>query len=324
MSRYRIPAHLNGLWGPSAATPGPKGFNDHGDPFLCAPLGPTPGSLGMWDVSDFSLPIVEPGECCMFLGPVRTTDGKTLTLGAGKTAPGEAKGNDSSDALTLENLKALFPQAQEAYLKQIVDDLNADLEAYGLGTTLRQAHFFGQIMQEAGPRIQAKVEDLEYSPAALMKFDYYKLHPDEAKTDGYTKENGVKTKKADHKAIANKAYGRADLGNGGPTTGDGYKYRGRGMIQVTGKYNYGIVTKKYQELYEDDTIDFVNKPDLVMEFPYSLRSAVCFWLIHSLPALADRGKLPQDVDRITRVVNKNTDSYNARQKNFAAALEAFS
>jgi putative chitinase len=246
-----------------------------------------------------------------------------MSLGAGKVAPGEDDNSSSEELIAQDDLKALFPQAPDAYLKQIVDELNTDLPAYGLETVLRQAHFFGQIMQEAGPRIQAKVEDLEYSPAALMKFGYYKLHPDEAKTDGYTKVNGVKTKKADHKAIANKAYGRADLGNGGPETGDGYKYRGRGLFQVTGKYNYKVVTEKYHDLYEDDTIDFVNKPDLVMEFPYTLRSAICYWLINKLPSLADRGKLPQDVDRITKVVNAKTDSYNARQKNFAAALDAF-
>ena len=279
----------------------------------------------MWDLSDFSLPVVEPGEVCLPLGLVRTTDGKVMSLGAGKNVPGEDEDSAAEDLISKEDLKSLFPLTPDAYLDQIVEELNTDLPAYGLETALRQAHFFAQLMQEAGPRIQAKVEDLNYSPEALMKFGYYKQHPEEAKTDGYTKDPKTKivTKKADIKAIANKAYGRADLGNGGPATGDGFKYRGRGLFQVTGKYNYGEVTKKYREVYDDDQIDFVSKPDLMMEFPYTLRSAVCYWLINKLQNLADRGKAPQDVDRITKVVNAKTDSYNARQKNFAAALDAF-
>jgi len=75
-------------------------------------------------------------------------------------------------------------------------------------------------------------------------------------------------------------------------------------------------------LYEEE-VDFVNDPDKMTEFPYTLRSAVCFWSLHKLPQLADKGEAAQDVDRITKVINAKTNSYADRRKNFATALKIF-
>ena len=57
-------------------------------------------------------------------------------------------------------------------------------------------------------------------------------------------------------------------------------------------------------------------------FPYTVRSAVCFWIEHGLQNLADGGKTDENVDRITKVINKDTDSYANRRANFKAALDA--
>lgn len=219
-----------------------------------------------------------------------------------------------------QQLKKAFPAAADDHLQEISDELNRDLVKYGLDTRLRRAHFFAQVREEGGPELTGHVESLNYSPEALKQFSYYKNHPDEAKTDGYAKDaNGHIIRHANEEAIANKAYGRAELGNGGPSTGDGWHYRGRGFMQVTGKANYTSLNDTYKKYYANDPAqDFVVHPDLLGQFPYDIRSAVCFWNSHGLPKLADAGSKPAHVDAITAVVNKNTPSYDKRKENFAA------
>ena len=218
-------------------------------------------------------------------------------------------------------LKKAFPAADDKHLQDIADELNRDLVKYGLDTRLRRAHFFAQVREEGGPELKGQVESLNYSPVALKQFSYYKNHPAEAITDGYVKDPKTKKiiRRADEQAIANKAYGKASLGNGGPSTGDGWRYRGRGFMQVTGKANYTSLNNAYKKYYDNDTPhDFVVHPELLGQFPYDIRSAVCFWNSHGLPKLADAGSKPAHVDAITAVINKNTPTYDKRRANFAA------
>ena len=217
-------------------------------------------------------------------------------------------------------LKKAFPAADDKHLQDIADELNRDLVKYGLDTRLRRAHFFAQVREEGGPELKGQVESLNYSPEALKKlFSYYKKNPAEATTDGYAKDSkGHIIRHANEEAIANKAYG-GRLGNGGPGTGDGWRYRGRGFMQVTGKDNYTSLNNSYKKYYDFDTAhDFVVHPELLGQFPYDIRSAVCFWNSHGLPKLADAGSKPANVDAITAVINKNTPTYDKRRANFAA------
>jgi putative chitinase len=291
---------------------------------LCTAAGSTPGSIGLWDQSDFSLPVLEAGEICLW-PMARAETGEVIALGATKTLPGKST-NSMEDVISAEQLQQLFPMAPESYMKQVADELNGDLPLYGLDTPVRLAHFFAQVMQEAGPRLQGQLEDLTYSPEVLKaKFSYYKEHPDEAEQDGYKRDpkTRVFTKKADQKAIANKAYAGARLGNGSIQSGDGWKFRGRGFIQVTGRENYKKITEEYLRIYGDELVDFEAKPELMMEFPYTLRSAICYWAWHKLAKKADLGEKAKDVDRITALVNFHTDTYAKRRANFAAALKVF-
>lgn len=219
-----------------------------------------------------------------------------------------------------QQLEKAFPAAAEDHLQNVADELNRDLAKYGLDTPLRQAHFFAQVRQEGGPKLEGQVENLNYRPEALMKFSYYKKHPAEAETDGYAKDPKTNkiTRPANQEAIANKAYARAELGNGDASSGDGWRYRGRGFMQVTGKANYTSLNNVYKNYYDPEKNDFVAHPELLEQFPYNIRSAVCFWNSHGLPKLADAGSKPAHVDAITAVVNKQTDSYEKRQENFAA------
>nr|GEU80231.1 hypothetical protein [Tanacetum cinerariifolium] len=181
------------------------------------------------------------------------------------------------EKITLAQLNQIFPAANDDYLTKVADELNTDLAKYKLDTILRRAHFFAQVRQEAGSRLSPKDESLNYLPSVLIdKFSYYARHQAEAATDGRTEEvkevekivkgKTVKkkikviTKKADQQKIANKAYGNRN-GNGSIESGDGWKYRGRGIFQLTAKTNYSNFDKEYKDYWSDTSPGFVDNPD---------------------------------------------------------------
>ncbi|MCJ2011864.1 glycoside hydrolase family 19 protein [Methylobacterium sp. J-076] len=234
------------------------------------------------------------------------------------------------DAITRKQLAQIFPKAGDDYLDTVASDLNKDLAKFGLGTPLRKAHFFAQLREESGPGLNATVESLSYSPEGLKLFHYYKIHADEAVKDGYVRDRKTRriTRAAHQETIANKAYSSRN-GNGAAISGDGWTFRGRGLIQITGRANYSAITQQYAKIYAQASssgakqVSFVAEPDAVSRFPYSLRSAVCFWTLHHLHLLADKGHGDDEVDRITRVVNKATKSYPARREHFRQVYRIF-
>lgn len=232
----------------------------------------------------------------------------------------------SAGLITAFQLKAVFSDATPAFLQGVADELNVNLVKFRLDTPLRRAHFFAQVREESGPGMDAQVEDMTYAPAVLKsKFGYYKEHPDEADVDGYERDpkNSRKfLRKPDKEAIANKAYS-SRYGNGAPSTGDGSKFRGRGLIQVTWRDNYRTITNFYNSLFGKSDVDFEKNPEWMATYPYSVRSAVCYWVWKELAGLADLGSTGADVDRITAIVNKYTDSYARRREHFKVAYAAF-
>jgi predicted chitinase len=230
---------------------------------------------------------------------------------------------------SLKVLKSIYPKLGEDRnddLKKIGDELNASLEFFMLDTPLRRTHFFAQIKQETGMDLLVE-ENFTYEIGALTRlFSYFRNNPAEARRYGYKlkdgkiKESGVPMTRVDHEAIANGAYGgRADLGNRGIETGDGWKYRGRGLKQLTGLDNYKQFQQwhsKFLGQWRDGSVDFVANPDLLLEMKYAVRSAASFWLNNKLYEIADKGSAPDVVDLITAVVNKHTNSYGDRRANF--------
>lgn len=236
------------------------------------------------------------------------------------------------DKIEVVQLKKIFPAADESYLGKVADELNRDLEKYKLDTPLRRAHFFAQVRQEAGAGLSPKQESLNYRPDVLIdKFSYYQAHPAEAKADGRLEEmveaekvvKGVKKKvkvkkivhKADQATIANKAYGGRG-GNGAAVTGDGWRFRGRGIFQLTLRDNYTNFNSEYTRYWNDGAVDFLKSPDAVCEYPYFIRSAVWFWLKHSIYTKADRGATAAAVNAVTRVINPGMDGAAERRNNF--------
>lgn len=105
--------------------------------------------------------------------------------------------------------------------------------------------------------------------------------------------------------------GRTDLGN--TQEGDGFKYRGRGLIQLTGRANY-------QKASDALATDFIGDPDQLAQPEYAVRSAMWFWQSHGLNELADAG----DFERITKVINGGLNGEAERLALYAVAKEVTS
>ena len=152
------------------------------------------------------------------------------------------------------------------------------LSNYGINTPLRIAHFMAQLDHESG--LKPVSENLNYGAEALGRV-FKKYFP--------TTELANKYARNPH-AIANRVYG-GRMGNGSESTGEGYKYRGRGFIQITGKNNYTLLSK-------DMRVDYVNNPDLLLNEADAMISAVWYWGKIGANALADKDDLDAISDRI--------------------------
>ena len=152
------------------------------------------------------------------------------------------------------------------------------MEANGINTKLRLSNFLGQIQHESN--FKPICENLNYSSEGLLKtFPRY--------FNGLT---AIQYRRQPEK-IANRVYANR-MGNGDENSGEGWKFRGRGFIQITGKENYF-------KLSNDTDIDFLHNPDLLLEEANSVIAALWFWDKHNLNALADQN----DVIGITKRIN---------------------
>lgn len=230
---------------------------------------------------------------------------------------------------TIAMLESLFPTAKRSDLLEITEEINLHLEFYKLDTPLRRIHFFAQVMQETGASLRLE-EGFIWKASALSVFSYFRENPKEAELHGYDKVRPIKADgqamtQDDFEAIANGAYGgRKDLGNGSYESGNGWRYRGRGIKQLTGRANYRDFTQWHatnQKEWPEEIIDFEEEPDLLRQPKYAVRSAAYFWVKNRLPRIADKGAADEQVNKITKIINMYTDSYERRVRNFKAIYE---
>lgn len=148
--------------------------------------------------------------------------------------------------------------------------LNPYLEKYEINTPLRISHFISQCAHESG-NFKILKENLNYSQQGLRKV-FPKYFPDDATAFRYARQPA---------AIANRVYaGR--MGNGAESSGDGWKYSGKGLIQLTGRENF---TKCSRFLFGDDR--FVSDTSWFETKGGAVASAVWFWTANSLNKIAD-------------------------------------
>ena len=173
--------------------------------------------------------------------------------------------------------------------------LEDTFEKYEINTPKRQAAFIGQCAHESG-NFKLLEENLHYSAAALMRV-WPSRFPDLDVANQYA-NNPEK--------IANKVYG-GRMGN--TEDGDGWKYHGRGLIQLTGKENYGNCGSGLG-------VDLLGDPDLLVTPEYAALSAGWFWRKRDLNSLADSG----DIETMTKRINGGLIGLEDRKAKIDKAL----
>jgi putative chitinase len=191
--------------------------------------------------------------------------------------------------LKLDKLKGHIPDA----VIQMIPDTAAKFQ---INTPLRLAHFLAQCGHESGG-FRVTQENLNYSAKGLNGI-FKKYFPTEAAAAAYARQP---------QKIANKVYANR-MANGSEASGDGYKFRGRGYIQLTGRDNYTQFGKAIGE-------DIASNPDKVSS-QYALLSAAWFWSKNGLNKLADGGAGDTVVTSITKRVNGGTIGLADRIKHF--------
>ena len=209
------------------------------------------------------------------------------------------------DIINSDMLSRVFPRAPEDRLAAIAKEIDLQIKTGKLDSPERLAHFFGQVRQEIGGKARL-VEILDYDVKRLLKtFPYFRRNSAEAQLYGRTAGHS-----ADQQAIANRVYARR-IGNGDIPSGDGWRYRGRGLKQLTGRGNYRDFTRRHNALFGGD-VNIEDNPGLLAEPKYAVRSALYFWVANKLYLHADRGVSESVANATTRVINRYTDSGPAR------------
>jgi putative chitinase len=192
--------------------------------------------------------------------------------------------------LLLEQIKPIIPDMNWTKAESYLPYLNSVLPEFEINTPLRKAHFLAQLAHESGG-LKYVEENLNYSAQGLRSvFGKY------FKTIEIAEEYARKPEK-----IANRVYANR-MGNGDEQSGDGWRYRGRGLIQLTGKSNY-------QRFSEDHSIDCVNNPDLLLDSKIALISACWFWKKNKINTYADA----DDIHLVTKRINGGNNGILHRQ-----------
>lgn len=219
------------------------------------------------------------------------------------------------DILTRDRLSDVFPDADEDRLTQVAREIDQQIVTAQLTNPERLAHFFGQVLQEVGQSMRL-VESLDYRVDRLGSiFSYFRRNPDEALLYGRTADH-----RADQEAIANRAYADRN-GNGNVESSDGWRFRGRGLKQISGRAGYRAFTEDHALLFGEQ-VDFEAEPDLLGTPSYAARWALWFWRANDLFLLADAGINRAAADSITAIINPGTDSYEQRWENVRRLSES--
>jgi putative chitinase len=200
--------------------------------------------------------------------------------------------------LTLEQLKQLLPR--NAYVQYWHNALSQLLPEYEIDTPQRIAAFIAQCSHESGGFTALK-ENLNYRAVTLRKI-FPKYFPDDGIANYYA---SLPNKQ---EAIANKVYANR-MGNGDEASGDGYRYCGRGLIQLTGKDNYTWFAASLDISVEEAA-------EYLQTFEGAAQSACWFWETNNLNQWADKG----DILTLTKRINGGTIGLDDRIKHYQHAL----
>jgi len=199
---------------------------------------------------------------------------------------------------TKAQLKEMLPR--NPYIDQWYKALNEILPVYEINTPQRVAAFLAQCAHESGNFVFLK-ENLNYKAASLRKV-FPKYFPDDAIAAEYANKP---------EKIANRVYANR-MGNSDEASGDGFRYLGRGLIQLTGKNNYTFFAASIDTPLEEI-------PEYLQTFEGAVQSACFFWEQNKLNQWADSG----DILTLTKRINGGTIGLEDRIKHYNHALHIF-
>jgi putative chitinase len=201
--------------------------------------------------------------------------------------------------ITHDQLCKFFEDTDEDKLLPFVDACNKAFEQFEINNTNRISMFLAQIGHESGGLTKFQ-ENLNYKPERLAQ-----IFPK------YFRDVDPEDYAHNPEKIANRVY--ADrMGNGDEDSGDGYRFRGRGAIQLTGRTNY-------EECGKDLGIDLTQNPDYLLTPDGAIASAAWFWDKHDLNKWADE----KDCVAVTKKINGGTIGLEERKELFEEALTIF-
>jgi putative chitinase len=185
-------------------------------------------------------------------------------------------------------LAMIMPAAGTRCLR-FIDPINEGMREFGIDTMNRKRYFLAHVAHESN-QLKTLVESLNYRPEAILATF------NTAKVQRFTRAQAEQFGRTDahpanQEAIANIAYANR-MGNGDVESGDGFRHRGRGLIQTTGRDNYLACMLALD-------IDCVAHPELLEQPLEAARAAGLFWHQNGLNALADKG----DFHRVTKIIN---------------------
>ena len=201
--------------------------------------------------------------------------------------------------VTSDQLTRFFNRTDKNLINSYVEPMNRTFNRYIIDTPRRISMFLAQVSHESGA-LTATQENLNYSTDRLLVVfpKYFK----DADANSYARNP---------EKIANKVYANR-MGNGPESSGDGYRYRGRGLIQLTGKSNYERFAKG-MIMPLDKAVQYLTTPE------GACMSAGWFWDVNNLNELADNG----DLVGCTRKINGGTHGLEDRQNQYTKALTIF-
>jgi putative chitinase len=203
--------------------------------------------------------------------------------------------------ITVDQLKKIIPN--NPYVDHWCEALNKILPDYEIDTPERVAAFLAQCAHESGGFTALK-ENLNYRAVTLRKV-FPKYFPDDATAEHYASQTNKQ------EAIANRVYA-SRMGNGDEASGDGFRYCGRGLIQLTGKQNYTRFAESIDTPVEEI-------PEFLQTFEGAIQSACWFWETNNLNQYADNN----DILTMTKRINGGTIGLADRTNHYHHALEVF-
>lgn len=199
--------------------------------------------------------------------------------------------------VTINQLYNIMPNGKQS-IDPYVNPLNAAMKEFNINTLARQAAFIAQIAHESA-EFRMVEENLNYSEAGLLRVFPKYFNAAQART--YARQP---------QKIANRVYANR-MGNGDESSGDGWKHRGFGLLQNTGKDGQtrcGVALG----------VDLANHPELLKLPENATRAAAWFWSVNGLNSLADAGKF----EAITRRINGGLNGYEDRLTLWKSAKRA--